>query len=143
MSFFSLKRFLVNSKSRFNFCILLSLSKVIGSTSEDNCLTLLKATYAMPNVCSDFPICTHAFGKVNPWLLWIVRAHASLSDSCCLSCAELPFCAETVTGAIATKEGIFFRNRGANIIIKLNNNSNRQIWRFIWGRINDVHYCSS
>ena len=74
-----LKRFLVLSKSWFNFfppvvCIsrsyffiLLSLSKVIGSTtSEDNFLTLLKPTYVMPNVCSDFPIFTLAFGKVNP-----------------------------------------------------------------------------
>ena len=70
------------------FFILLSLSKVIGSsttTSEDNFLTLLRPTYVMPNVCSDFPILTSAFGKVNPWLLWIVRANASLSGSCCLS----------------------------------------------------------
>ena len=70
------------------FLILLSLSKVIGSsttTSEDKFLTLLKPTYVMPNVCSDFPIFTHAFGKVNPWLLWIVRANASLSGSCSLS----------------------------------------------------------
>ena len=114
-----LKRFLVLSKSWFNFfppvvCIsrsyffiLLSPSKVIGSTtSEDNFLTLLKPTYVMPNVCSDFPLFTHAFGKVNPWLLWIVRAHASLSGSCYLSWNESPFFAETVTGAIATKEGI-------------------------------------
>ena len=103
VNFYCWKKHLVVSDFCFNLCsssclyfkladlfILLSLSKVIGSTiSEDNCLTLLKATYVMPSVCSDFPISTHAWGKVNPWLLWIVSAHASLSGSCCLSWTEL------------------------------------------------------
>ena len=126
VNFYCWKKRLVVSDFCFNLCsssclyfkladlfILLSLSKVIGSTiSEDNCLTLLKATYVMPSVCSDFPISTHAWGKVNPWLLWIVSAHASLSGSCCLSWTELPEYTEIVTGAIGTKEGILLDMEG-------------------------------
>ena len=41
--------------------------------------------------------------KVNPWLLWIVGAHASLSGNCCLSFIEFPASTDIVTGAIGTK----------------------------------------
>ena len=40
--------------------------------------------------------------KVNPWFLWIVNAHASLSGSCCLSFIEFPACTDIVTGDIGT-----------------------------------------
>ena len=40
--------------------------------------------------------------KVNPWFLWIVNAHASLSGSCCLSFIEFSACTDIVTGDIGT-----------------------------------------
>lgn len=113
-SFFVLSAiFLSLSSSAFlyfkflHFLMFLSLSKDIGSsTRDDKCLTLLMATYVRPRVASDFPISVHDLCKVNPWLLWIVNAHASLSGSCCLSCIEFPECTDIVTGTIGTKEGI-------------------------------------
>jgi len=92
------------------FC---SLSKVIGSnTRDDKSLTLLIATYVRPRVASDFPISIHDLCKVNPWLLWIVSAHASLSGSCCLSCIEFPLWTDIVTGTIGTKEGVLEEKEG-------------------------------
>ena len=69
------------------FFVLLNLSKVIGSIErEERLRTRLMATYDIPEVVSFIPILTHAFHRVKPWLLWIVRDHASLRGSCCFPC---------------------------------------------------------
>ena len=47
--------------------------------------TLLMATYVIPGAFSLGPISIHAFGRVSPWLLCIVIAHASFNGNCCLS----------------------------------------------------------
>jgi len=47
--------------------------------------TLLIATYVIPAAFSLGPISIYAFGRVSPWLLCIVIAHASFNGNCCLS----------------------------------------------------------
>ena len=76
-----------------------------STTGSERFLTLLRATYVIPAMFSDFLKSTQAFLKVRPWLLWIVIAQANLSGSWCLS-AECPEVCETwVMGQIGTHLG--------------------------------------
>ena len=88
-----------------DFLRLLSLSKVIGSIIQDESVfTLLIATYEMPAVVS---VWLHAFGSVNPWLLCIVIAQASLRGNCCLSCKPSSVCEVQECGHRAEWLGLF------------------------------------
>ena len=65
-----------------------------------------RVTYVISKVRSVFPRFIYALGRVNPWLLCIVQAHASFSGIYCLSWTKLVDGAETVTETISTKLGI-------------------------------------
>ena len=85
----------------------------MGSMMHDpNVLTLLSPTQETPGVLSVFPIFIHAFGKVSPWLLWIVIAQPSRRGSCCRSCKPFDAEVETVTGNIGTQEEKLSVNEG-------------------------------
>ena len=76
-------------------------------TQDASDFTRLKATYETPAALSDLPISIHAFGSVNPWLLCIVRAQASLRSNCCLSWKPTSVCDVTVIGHIGIHSGWF------------------------------------
>ena len=95
----------------------------------------------MPGVFSDFPISIDAEGSIKPWLLCMVRACASLRDNCCLSWIPSGNGAETVTGHIGTHDGNVLLMDGP-LVIKLDNNCNRQVWWLMIDLIDDISDCT-
>ena len=92
-----------------------------------------------PEILSVFPKSIQAGGSVNPGLLCIVSAQASLRGNCCLSRKPPSPCEDTVIGHIGTQNGWFSLKAGP----LLHHDCNRYV-RWLMVVLEDkINNCSS